>query len=199
MMKLTDPNSPEQGADDRSEAAQAGSPLTFTVLGKDYKAGRIRLIDRAAAAQKLHDKRLEALRRNRYAMTPAEYAEAMARCAAMPPTQDETIEYMVSEEGTRFLVWRCVNRYNPQITEAQWSSMMEEQLAVELAAIGDESISNERSDAEREVSHILFAASGYGNMQPPGQQEEVERPDPPTFDQPSAGQTTSSIFTSQPE
>ncbi len=115
-----------------------GQPIEFRFGGKTYKMGRVRIADLAALQERIRDRRIEALMRNRTRVaSPDVFAKTLAALIATDPTEADLWEAMLSNQGRIFLMWRSVNRYHPEITEDQIGEMLEQSAELGSLLLGE--------------------------------------------------------------
>ena len=103
-----------------------GTPLEIQISGKTYKVGRTRLADLAALQERIRDRRIAALLRNRVQIaSPEVFSKTLAALIATDPTEVELWNTMLSHQGSIFLAWRGLNRYHPEVTEEQFAEWVD--------------------------------------------------------------------------
>jgi len=121
---------PRQPSPDKVHA----EPLTIQIGDKEYKLGRIRLSDIAAATARLRSLRLRALLAEQAGMSWRVAAPALAHAACMDPTDEDVWQFIESSaEGTAYILWRVMNRHNPGLTLERTEELLEE--APEIVAL----------------------------------------------------------------
>lgn len=94
-------------------------PLEVQVGDATYKMDRVRLVDLGALQERIRDRRLTALIRHGAAIQPRTvYSDALARLAALDPSEDDVFAAAATVPGQVFLLWRAINRHHPTVTEA---------------------------------------------------------------------------------
>ena len=92
--------------------------LTFTFDGKERKARRVTLGDYSAVRERIRHDRLGAL-------GPRANAEMIAIAVARPVLRDEMTDFMFSEDGQAFLLYRCVHEVDETFTEPEaWEMVL---------------------------------------------------------------------------
>ncbi len=113
---------PRKPAPDKIHA----EPITVQINGKEYRLGRIRLSDIAAASARLRAIRLRALADAQPQMAWRVAAAAFAQAACIDPTNDDIFAFLENTaEGGAFLLWRVLSREHPGLTEQQAAELME--------------------------------------------------------------------------
>lgn len=114
-----------------SPDAAAGEELTVTIGGQPRKMSRVRLRHLAAFAERIRDRRIAAIQRNRAMMDPPDYARAVAQVAAIDPTEIEVLDMAMTSEGRKFLLWKALSEHDFTLQERQVEIWMEDEAGID--------------------------------------------------------------------
>ena len=91
-------------------------PFELEIAGKRYKAGKLTIEDMAAFTQHIADLRKDKIVKYAKEIYGDKMPEHVWESAVRPPTKAEIDEYQNSVIGFRFLLWRALSKYNPNMT-----------------------------------------------------------------------------------
>lgn len=142
-----------------------GEPIVVQVDGAEYKLALIGITDISAVYARIRDNRIAAVVRNFRGLPPNIIAEAFAHTACTDPTQEDYWNYANTPPGIVYIMWRCLNKHQPTITENEVAILIERQSF---------------------LKDLLFAESGITEPEKPKDPDEGgENKDPfPVFGQP---------------
>lgn len=95
-------------------------PIEIQIGKNKYKMGRVRIDDLAALQARLRQERIRSIIALQTEIQPSSvYAKTLAAVASIDPSEDELFDCINGAAGRAFLLWRCIQRHQPEVTEAK--------------------------------------------------------------------------------
>ncbi len=94
-------------------------PVTVNIDGKDYKIGRTKMSHLGALVARLRSERLNALMAMSGQIGGLIFANALGKCASVDPTEEDFWQYVSTERGSVYLLWRAMSDHMPGLTEEE--------------------------------------------------------------------------------
>jgi len=104
-------------------------PATVVIDGEEYKIGRTKMKHLADLAARLRSERLQSLLavNARTTIPGLIFANALGKCASSDPTEDDFWQYVNTERGSVYLLWRAMSDHMPMLTEETVWGLVEKQ------------------------------------------------------------------------
>ena len=100
---------------------------TVEIDGQEYKIGRTKLKHLAGLAARLRSERLNAIMVLNGKIGGLIFANALGKCASVDPTEDDFWNYVNTERGSVYLLWRAMSEHQTLLTEeAVWELVEKE-------------------------------------------------------------------------
>jgi len=112
-------------------------PTEIEIRGKTFKVSPLTIDDLAALEQWVRQERLVAFMRasQQVQVDPAVYTQTMIGLTSQPISADEVSAETATIRGTRFILWRMLQRYQPQIKLERLGDLVDVNNLDEISAI----------------------------------------------------------------
>ena len=112
-------------------------PTEIEIRGKTFKVSPLTIDDLAALEQWVRQERLVTFMRasKQVSIDPATYSRTMIGLTSMPISADEVSAETSTIRGTRFILWRMLQRHQPQIKLERLGDLVDVNNLDEISAI----------------------------------------------------------------
>ena len=102
-----------------------GNTITFNLLGKEYKGGQITLGDWADFQGYIQEQYSESLLRTAHSVYGDQIPTEIFDKLSAPLSDDKIMDSAATVSGARYLLWKSLLNYNPNLTIDETGRMVE--------------------------------------------------------------------------